>query len=79
MTRDENYVEYMLHVGGGLSGLSLEQLGYERRPEDLSDDERNLLEVDDLEWMESVTRSSVTKACSRQSSWRARSGRRRLY
>ncbi|MDJ0358463.1 hypothetical protein, partial [Paenarthrobacter sp. PH39-S1] len=35
MTRDENYVEHALHVGEGLTGLSLEQLGFEPRLEDL--------------------------------------------
>jgi hypothetical protein len=55
MTRGENYVEYVLHVGEGLTGLSLEDLGYERRLEDLSSDERKLLEADDLEWLESIT------------------------
>lgn len=51
----ENYVEYLIHVGEELTGISLEQLGYKPRPEDLSDDERNDLESWDLEWMESVT------------------------
>jgi hypothetical protein len=44
----------LLHIGEELNGLSLEQLGYKPRPEDLSDDDRNALETGDLEWTESV-------------------------
>ena len=51
----ENYVEYLIHVGEELTGLSLEELGYEPRPEDLSADEKTDLETWELEWMESVT------------------------
>jgi hypothetical protein len=51
----EAYVEYLIQSGQELNGLSLEQLGYRPRPEDLSDDERHALEAWDLEWMESVT------------------------
>lgn len=51
----ETYVEHLMHVGEQLTGISLEQLGYEPRPEDLSADERNDLEAGDLDWMESVT------------------------
>jgi hypothetical protein len=49
------YVEYLIHVGEELTGISLEQLGYKPRPEDLSADERNDLETWDLDWLESVT------------------------
>jgi hypothetical protein len=51
----EDYVEYLIQSGQELNGLSLEQLGYEPRPEDLGADERHALEAEDLEWMESVT------------------------
>jgi hypothetical protein len=29
MTREDNYIKHALHVGEGLTGLSLEQLGFE--------------------------------------------------
>ncbi len=51
----ETYVEHLMHVGEELTGISLEQLGFEPRPEDLSADGRNDLEDGDLDWMESVT------------------------
>jgi hypothetical protein len=51
----EDYVEYLVQSGQDLNGLTLEQLGYRPRPEDLGDDERHALEAWDLEWMESVT------------------------
>jgi hypothetical protein len=51
----EDYVEYLMQMGQELNGLSLEQLGYQPRPEDLGPDERHALEAEDLEWMESVT------------------------
>jgi hypothetical protein len=51
----EDYVEYLIQSGQELNGLSLEQLGYQPRPEDLGADERHALEAEDLEWMESVT------------------------
>lgn len=50
----ENYAEYLIHVGEELTGISLEQLGYKPRPEDLSAAERDELETWDLDWMESV-------------------------
>ena len=31
MTGEENYIEHALHVGEELTGLSLEQLGFEPR------------------------------------------------
>lgn len=55
MTEEENYIEHALHVGEDLSGLSLEQLGFEPRLEDLTEDERNHLDADDLEWINSIT------------------------
>jgi hypothetical protein len=55
MTGDENYIEHALEVGQGLTGLSLEQLGFEPRLEDLSEDQRSRLDPDDLEWAASIT------------------------
>ena len=55
MTGEENYVEHALHVGEGLAGLSLEQLGFEPRLEDLTEDQRNRLDADDREWISSIT------------------------
>jgi hypothetical protein len=55
MTREENYIEHALHVGEELTGLSLEQLGFEPRLEDLTEDQRNRLDADDLEWINSIT------------------------
>lgn len=51
----ETYVEHLMDVSEELTGISLEQLGFEPRPEDLSADELNDLEAGDLDWMESVT------------------------
>ncbi|GAC1377509.1 MAG: hypothetical protein NVSMB43_18830 [Pseudarthrobacter sp.] len=75
MTRDENYVEHALQVGEGLAGLTLEQLGFEPRPEDLTDDQRSYLDADELEWANSITPERRDRACSRQSSWPAPYGR----
>jgi hypothetical protein len=36
MTGDENYIEHALHVGEDLTGLTLEQLGFEPRLEDMT-------------------------------------------
>ena len=47
MTGEENYIEHALHVGEELTGLSLEQLGFEPRLEDLAEDQRNRLDVED--------------------------------
>lgn len=55
MTGDENYVEHALQVGEGLAGLTLEQLGFEPRPEDLTEDQRSYLDADELEWAGSIT------------------------
>ena len=55
MTREENYVEHVLLAGEGLTGLSLEQLGFEPRLEDLTGEQRNFLGPDDLEWMGQIT------------------------
>ena len=55
MAGEENYIEHALHVGEELTGLSLEQLGFEPRLEDLTEDQRNLLDADDLEWISSIT------------------------
>ncbi len=55
MTGDENYIEHALHVGEDLTGLSLEQLGFEPRLEDLTEDQRNRLDAEDLEWISSIT------------------------
>src|ERR671927_943110 len=51
----ENYVEYLIQAGDGLTGLTLEQLGYKPRlEEDLTPRERHELETGDAEWMASV-------------------------
>lgn len=55
MTGDENYVEHALQVGEGLAGLTLEQLGFEPRAEDLTEDQRSYLDADELEWAGSIT------------------------
>ena len=55
MTGEENYVEHALQVGAGLRGLTLEQLGFEPRLEDLTEDQRSRLDPDDLEWAASIT------------------------
>ncbi|WP_051423486.1 hypothetical protein [Arthrobacter sp. MA-N2] len=55
MTGEENYVEHALQVGAGLRGLTLEQLGFEPRLEDLTEDQRCRLDADDLEWAGSIT------------------------
>lgn len=55
MTGEENYVEHALQVGEGLKGLTLEQLGFEPRLEDLTQDQRSRLEADDLEWAGLIT------------------------
>jgi hypothetical protein len=54
MTGDENFVEHALQVGEGLKGLSLEQLGFEPRLEDLTEDQRSRLDADELEWAGSI-------------------------
>lgn len=51
----EDYVEYLIQIGQELNGLTLDQLGYEPRPEDLGADERHALEAEVVEWMESAT------------------------
>lgn len=55
MTGEENYVEHALQVGEGLTGLTLEQLGFKPRLEDLTEDQRSRLDADDLEWADSIT------------------------
>ena len=55
MTRDENYVEHVLEVGQELTGLSLEQLGFEPRLEDLTEDQRSRLDAEELEWAGLIT------------------------
>jgi hypothetical protein len=55
MTGEENYIEHALHVGEELTGLTLEQLGFEPRLEDLTEDKRNGLGADALEWIRSIT------------------------
>ncbi|MFN3924311.1 MAG: hypothetical protein ACK4K6_11765, partial [Pseudarthrobacter sp.] len=55
MSQEENYMEHLLQVGEGLAGLSLEQLGFEPRLEDLTAEQRSMLGPDDVEWMESIT------------------------
>ncbi|WP_350001520.1 hypothetical protein [Pseudarthrobacter sp. WHRI 8279] len=55
MTSEKEYVDHALRVGEGLTGLSLKQLGFEPRLEDLTADQRRLLGDDDVEWMESIT------------------------
>ena len=55
MSGEENYIEHALHVGEELTGLSLEQLGFEPRLEDLTQDQRSLLDAEDLEWISSIT------------------------
>lgn len=49
MSQEENYVEDLLQVGEGLAGLSLEQLGFEPRLEDLTAEHRSMLGPYDLE------------------------------
>lgn len=55
MTREENYIEHALHIGQELTGLSLQQLGFEPRMEDLNDEELSRLSADDLEWLDTIT------------------------
>jgi hypothetical protein len=55
MTSEEDYVEHALRIGEELTGLSLEQLGFEPRLEDLKAEQRSLLGPDDIEWMKSIT------------------------
>jgi hypothetical protein len=55
MAREENYIEHALHVGEELTGLTLEQLGFEPRLEDLTEDQRSRLDPDDLELVDSIT------------------------
>lgn len=55
MTGEESYVEHILQAGEGLAGLTLEQLGFEPRLEDLTTEQRTFLGPDDLEWMDSIT------------------------
>lgn len=55
MTREQNHVEHFLQVGERLTGLSLEQLGFEPRLEDLTAEQRTCLAPDDLEGMDSIT------------------------
>ena len=55
MAGEENYIEHALHVGEELTGLSLEQLGFEPRLEDLTEAQRNRLGADTLEWIRSIT------------------------
>lgn len=62
MDRDQNYVEYVLRVGQGLTGLSLVDLGFERRLEDLTEGDRFLLEDDERERMASVSAEERDKS-----------------
>lgn len=55
MSHEENDVQRVLRVGEWLTGLSLDQLGFERRVEDLTPEQRRGLDADDIEWMDSVT------------------------
>lgn len=55
MTSEDDYAKHILQAGEGLGGLSLEQLGFEPRLEDLTAEQRSLLGTDDIEWMESIT------------------------
>jgi hypothetical protein len=55
MTGDENFVERAMQVGEGLTRLSLEQLGFEPRLEDLTEDHRSRLDADELEWAPPIT------------------------
>lgn len=55
MTSEKEYADHALRVGEGLTGLSLKQLGFEPRLEDLTADQRRLLGDGDVEWMESIT------------------------
>ena len=55
MTGEENYVEHALQVGEGLTGLTLEQLGFEPRLEDLTEDQRSRMDPEYLEWAGSIT------------------------
>ena len=55
MTHEDNYVERALRLGEGLTGLSLERLGFEPRLEDVEAEQRSLFGPDDIEWMDSIT------------------------
>jgi hypothetical protein len=55
MSHNDNYVPRALEVGERLTGLSLEQLGFEPRLEDLTAEQRSLLCPGDIEWMDSIT------------------------
>jgi hypothetical protein len=55
MTGEENYVEHALQVGEGLTGLTLEQLGFEPRLEDLTEDQRSRMDAEYLEWVGLIT------------------------
>lgn len=51
----EKEIHQLLEDGSRLSGLSLEDLGYLPDPEDLTEDERSAMDLEDLEWLLSVT------------------------
>ncbi|MFB8371010.1 hypothetical protein ACFC25_16815 [Pseudarthrobacter sp. NPDC055928] len=70
----ETCVEHLMHVGQELTGISHEQLGFER-PEDLSADEPNDLEAGDLDSMESVTPAQRDVSLFQASAWRMRCGK----
>jgi hypothetical protein len=70
MSHEDNYVERALRVGEGLTGLSLEQLGFEPRLEDLAAEQRSLLvPMTSSGWTRSP-RKFGTEACFRQTAGR---------
>ena len=63
MTREESYVEHILQAGEGLAGLTLEQLGFEPRLEDLTTEQRTFWDpMTSNGWIRS-RRSAGTGAC----------------
>lgn len=51
----EQEIHQLVEDGAGLTGLSMEDLGYIPDPEDLTQDERDAMEPEDLEWLQSVS------------------------
>ena len=75
MTGEENYVEHALEVGEALTGLTLEQLGFEPRLEDLRRISGAAWTLMTSNGRAQSPRGGATGACSRQSSWPAPYGR----
>lgn len=51
----EKEIHQLLEDGSRLTGLSLEDLGYLPDPEDLAEEERDAMDLEDLEWLLSIT------------------------